>query len=135
VIFHFAVALEQGDYVGSSSIGASQLARPALNFQMNDSDALDDLDACKARIDIRCRAVLSYSLEYVFNRATIFDPLTVAGDGCGRMKSGAHEVSVTGAGPSDVAVHGGADRVMFNEVGVGCRFKRNLVPMVEWSPT
>src|SRR6266699_2645884 len=89
---------------------------------MNDSDALDDLDACEARIDIRCRAVLGDPLEHVLNGTTIFDPLTVAGDGCGRMKSRAHEISIACASARDIAVHGAGDRVMFNEVGVGGRF-------------
>ncbi len=72
-----AIPLEQGEYVGSSGFGSSQLAGPALNLQMNDGDALDDLDTCEARTDIRCRTVLSDPLEHVFNRAGIFDPLTV----------------------------------------------------------
>jgi hypothetical protein len=91
---------------------------------MNDSDALDDLDAREARIDIWCRAVLGDPLENVLNGATIFDSLTVAGDGCGRMKSRAHEISVARASARDVAVHGTGDRVMFDEVGVGSWFER-----------
>jgi hypothetical protein len=83
---------------------------------MNNSD---DFDACEARIDIRCRAVLGDPLEHVFNGTTIFDSLTVAGDGCGRMKSRAHEISVACASARDIAVHGAGDRVMCNEVRVG----------------
>src|ERR1044071_4780074 len=91
---------------------------------MNDGDALDDLDASEARIDIRCWAVLRDPLENVLNRTAVFDSLTVARDGRGRMKSGAHEISVACASARDIAVHGTRDCVMFNEVGVGGRFDR-----------
>jgi hypothetical protein len=39
-----AVPLEQSEYVGRPGIGTRQFARPAFDFQMNDSDALDDFD-------------------------------------------------------------------------------------------
>ena len=45
-----AVPLDQSEYVGSSRLGTRQLARPAFDFQMNDSDALYDLDSAKRGI-------------------------------------------------------------------------------------
>src|SRR5271169_506686 len=98
-----AVPLEQSEYVGSPGIGARQLPGPAFDFQMNNSDALDDFNACKAGTDVRRRAVLSDPLEHVFDRAGIFDSLTVARDGCGRMESRAHQISVTCPGGGDIA--------------------------------
>jgi len=91
---------------------------------MNDGDALDDLDACEARIDIRCWAVLRDPLENMLNGTAVFDSLTVARDGCGRMKSGTHEISVACAGTCDIAVHGTRNRIMFNEISVCGRFDR-----------
>ena len=115
----FAVTLEQGKHIRSSSIGPRQLAGPALNFQMNDRDALNDLDASEARIDIRSRAVCGDPLEHMFYRAAIFNSLTVAGDGCGRMKSRTHEFAVACAGASNVAMHGAGNGVMFSKISVG----------------
>src|SRR5665811_896709 len=86
---------------------------------MNDGNALDDLDACKARIDIRCWAVLSDPLEHVLHRAAIFHTLTVAGNGCKRMKSRPHQIAVASASARDIAVHGAGDRVVLGKVGVG----------------
>src|SRR5690242_12677605 len=100
----FAVPFEQGEHIRSSSIGPRQLAGPVLNFQMNDSDALNDLDASEARIDIRSRAVCGDPLEHMFYRAAIFNSLTVAGYGCGRMKSKTHEIAVACAGTGNVAM-------------------------------
>ena len=114
-----AIPLEQREYIGSSGIGSSQLAGPVLNFKMDDGDAFDDLDACEARIDIRCWAVLGDPLENMFNGATIFDSLTVAGDGCGWMKSRPHEIALAHASTRDVAVHGAGDCVVLGEVSVG----------------
>src|ERR1017187_8536944 len=93
---------------------------------MNNGDAFDDLDTCEAGIDIWRRAVLGDPLEHVFNRATIFDPLTVAGDGCERMKGGAHEIAVPCASARNVTVHSAGDRVMFDEVAVDARFGRGV---------
>src|SRR5580692_8544991 len=85
---------------------------------MNDSDALYDFDACKAGNYVRCRTVLSNPLENVFDRAGIFAPLAIAGDGCGRMESGAHQIPVPCPGPSDITVHGLGDCVMFDQVSI-----------------
>ena len=49
----FAVALQQSKNIGSASVGSGQLAGPVLYLQMNDGDTLNDLDACKARTNIR----------------------------------------------------------------------------------
>src|SRR5450631_1025332 len=89
---------------------------------MNDGNAFDDLDACEARIDIRGGAVLSDPTKHVFNRAGIFDPLTIAGDGGGRMKSRAHEISVACASARYIAMHGAGNRVVFDEISIGGRF-------------
>jgi hypothetical protein len=62
-----AIPLEQGEYIRSPGIGSSQLAGPVLNFQVNDSDAFDDLDACEARIDVRRRTIRGDPLKYVLN--------------------------------------------------------------------
>jgi hypothetical protein len=117
-----SITLEQSKYIGSSGIGAGQLTRPSLHFQMHDSDALDDFDACKSRIDIGCRSVCGDPLENVLHGATIFDSLTVAGDGCGRMKSRAHEFAIARASARNVAVHGSGNGVMFDDVSVGGKF-------------
>src|ERR1700759_5029026 len=93
-----SVPLEQCEYVGRAGIGTSQFARPAFDFKMNNRDTLDDFNARKARTDVRRRTVLSDPLENVFDRAGIFDSLTVTGDGCGRMKSRAHQIPVAGPG-------------------------------------
>jgi hypothetical protein len=82
----------------------------------------DDLDTCETRIDIRCGAVRSDPLKDMFNGATIFNALTIAGDGCGGMKGRAHQVSVASASARDIEVHGAGDGVMFGEVGVDGRF-------------
>ena len=74
----FAVPLEQSEYVRSSGVGTRQLAGPAFDFQMNDSDALDNFNACKAGTDMRCRTVLSDPLKHMFDGAAVFDSLTVA---------------------------------------------------------
>src|ERR1700722_11350278 len=124
--FPFAVPLGQREHVGSAGIGARQLSGPAFDFQVNDSDALDDFNARKAGTDIRCRTILSDPLEYVFNRAGIFDPLTVARDGCARMESRPHQISVTSPGRGNVAEHGAGDRVMLDEVSI-CWFERDEV--------
>src|SRR5580698_10430884 len=94
---------------------------------MNDRDALDDLDSREARTDIGCRAVLSDPLEDVFNRPTIFNPLTVAGDGGGRMKSRAHEISVARPSARDIAMHRAGDRVMLDKIGVSGRLEHREV--------
>src|SRR6478752_6281369 len=88
---------------------------------MHDRDALDDFDAGKARIDIWGRSVLGDPFEDVLNGATVFDALAVTGHGCGRMKGGAHEIAVAGAGTCDVAVHGASDGVMLEEIGIAGR--------------
>ena len=119
----FAIALEQGEHVRSSGIGPRQLAGPVLNFEMNDSDALNDLDASEARIDIRGRAVCGDPLEHMFYRAAIFNSLTVARDGCGRMKSRTHEIAVACASAGNVAMHGAGDGIMFGKIGVGGGFE------------
>jgi hypothetical protein len=119
----FAIPLEQREHVRSSSIGPRQLARPVLNFQMHNSDALDDLDAREARIDIRSRAVCGDPLEHMFYRAAILNSLTVPGDGCGRMKGRTHEFAVARASASNLAMHGTGDRVMFGKIGVGRGFE------------
>src|SRR5216683_3736783 len=93
---------------------------------MNDSDALDDFNACKAGTDVRCRTVLSDPLEHGFDRAGIFDSLTVARDRCARMESRPHQISVTCPGRGDVAEHGVGDRVMLEEVNI-CWFDREEV--------
>ena len=118
------IPLEQREYVGSAGIGSSQLARPVLYFQMNYRDTLDDLDAGEARIDIRCRTIFVDPLEDVFNGARILHSLTVARDGCGRMKRRVHEIAVTCTRPRDVAMHRARDRIMFDEIRVGGRFRR-----------
>src|ERR1700758_5167055 len=89
---------------------------------MNDRNALDDLDASEARIDIRCGAIRGDPLKYVLNGPSVFDSLTVPGNGCGRMKRRAHEVAVAGASGSYVKVHGAGDRIMLGEIRVGNRF-------------
>jgi hypothetical protein len=94
---------------------------------MNNRDALDDLDSCEARTDIWCRAILSDRLEHVFNRPAIFNPLTVAGDGGGRMKGRAHEISVARPSARDIAMHRAGDRVMLDEVGVCGRLEHRKV--------
>src|ERR1700733_838878 len=121
-----AVPLEQSEYVGSPGMGTRQLPRPALDFQMNDRDALDDFNACKAGTNVWCRTVLSDPLEDVFDRAGIFDSLTVARDGCGGMESRAHQVSVTCPGRGDIAEHGAGDRVVLGKVSI-CWFDRDEV--------
>jgi hypothetical protein len=70
------------------------------------------------------RTILSDPLEDVFHRPTIFNPLTVAGDGGGRMKRRAHEISVARASARDIAMHCAGDRVMLGEIGVGDRLER-----------
>jgi len=75
----FAIPFEQCEYVGSSSIGTRQLAGPVLDFQMNKSDALNDLDARESWIDIRSGAVCGDTLELMFYRAAIFNSLTALG--------------------------------------------------------
>src|SRR5258708_40323359 len=82
------------------------------------------MEGGKAGIYGRRGAVLCDPLEHVLNRATIFDPLAVAGDGCRRMKSWAHKISVTRASARDVAVHGSGYGVMFDKVSVGGRLER-----------
>ena len=119
-----AVAPEQSKYVGSSRAGASQLACPALNLQMNDGDGLDDLDACEARFNIRCRAIRGDPLKYVLDGATVFDPLAVSGDGGRRVKRGTHEIAVACASACDIAVNGVGNRVMLDEICVGSRLGR-----------
>src|SRR5882724_360937 len=91
------VPLEQSEYVGSSGIGTRHLPRPAFDFQVNDRNGPDDFNACKAGADVRRRAIRSDPLEYVFDRAGIFDSLTVARDSCGRMESRTHPISITSA--------------------------------------
>ena len=124
----FVIPLEQREHVGSSSIGPRQLAGPVLNFQMNDSDALNDLDAGKTGIDIGRGTVCGDPLEHMFYRAAIFDPLTVAGYGCGRMKSRTHEIAVACAGASNVAMHGAGNGVMFSKISVGGGFELGEAP-------
>src|SRR5215472_6464713 len=88
---------------------------------MNERDALDDLDACEARVDIRRRAVRRDPRKHVLNGPSVFDTLTVTGDGRGRMKRGAHQIAVAGASGRDVEVHGACDRIMLGEIGVRSR--------------
>ena len=90
---------------------------------MDNRDALDDLDSCEARTDIWRRAILSDPLEDVFHRPTIFNPLAVAGDSGGRMKSRSHEISVARPSARDIAMHRAGDRVMLGEIGVGDRLE------------
>ena len=85
---------------------------------MNHSDALDDFNTCEARTDIRCWTILIDPLEDVLDRASIFDPLTVTGDSCGRMKSRAHEFSVSCTRPSDITMNLASDGVVFGEIGI-----------------
>lgn len=115
------VPLEQSEYVGSTGIGARQLARPVLYFEMNNSDTLDDFYACEARIDVRSRTVLVDPLKHMFHRPRILHSLTVAGDGCRRMKGRAHEITITCTCSCDVAVHSPSNRIVLDEVPVNGR--------------
>ena len=77
-----AIAFEQREHVGSSRLSSSQFARPALDFEMNDCDALDDFDTGETRTDLSCWTVLIDPIEDVFDGTAVFDTLTIAGDGC-----------------------------------------------------
>src|ERR1700760_4506372 len=90
---------------------------------MNNRDALDDLDSCEARTDSWCRAILRDPLEHVLYRPTIFNPLTVAGDSGGRMKSRAHEISVARPSALDITMHRAGDRIMLGEICVRGRLE------------
>src|SRR5215467_3092426 len=74
------VALQQSEYIGSVGVGSSQLTRPVFDFEMDDGDRLDDLDACEAWGDIRRRAILVDPLKHMFYRTRIFDSLAESGD-------------------------------------------------------
>ena len=112
------IAREEGEHVRSSRLGAGQPARPTLDFEMNDSDALDDFNTRKARTDIRRRTILIDPLKDVLDGPAVFDALAVAGNGGGGMKRGAHELAVAGTGIGDIAVDGASNGVVFGEVGV-----------------
>src|SRR5262252_2967907 len=105
----FTVALEQSKYIGSMRIGSGQLTGPILYFEMNDGNTLNDLNACEARVYGWRRTILIDPLKHMFNRTRILHSLTVSGDGGGRMESGPHEVSFTGACTRDVAMHCASD--------------------------
>jgi hypothetical protein len=52
----FAIAFQQRENIGSTRIGSGQFAGPTFYLEMHDGNTLDDLNTCKAGIDIRRRA-------------------------------------------------------------------------------
>ena len=112
------IALEQRKHVGSTRMRSGQLARPMFHFQMNDGDRLDDLDARKARSDIRRGAVLVDPREYMLYGTRVLHALAVTGNGCGGMERRPHEIAVTGTSACNIAMHGASDCVMLKEIRV-----------------
>ena len=77
--FPLAVALQQREHLGNPGIRSGQRSGPALHFQVDDCDRLEDFDAGKPRLNVwrgavrpsmyRCIVLTtaSYSVPYVLN--------------------------------------------------------------------
>ena len=92
-----------------------------LNFQMNNGDRFDNLNASETGFDVRGWSIPGDPLKDVLYGSTVFHTLAVAGDGGRRMESGTHEIAVARPGACDIAVHGTSDRVVLREIAVGIR--------------
>ena len=64
-----AVPLEQGENLGNAGIRSGQLSRPAMDFEVQDGDGFEDLNAREPWMDIRCRAILFDPIEQVLDRS------------------------------------------------------------------
>lgn len=110
---------QQSEDVRSTEIRSRQFAGPTLNLQVHDGDGLDNLNARKARFNIRSRSVLNDPFKYVLGGAAVLDALAVTGDGSFGMKGRPHKIAITGAGARNVGVDGASDGAVLLEIRIG----------------
>src|SRR5437660_7779809 len=74
-----ALTLQQREHFGNPGIRSRQLSGPALHFQVDDRDRLEDFDAREPGLNIWGRAVRVDPIEKMLDRAAVLEPLTIPG--------------------------------------------------------